>query len=183
MGRRDPARAAMRDAGHCAVARGIVPWARAVDDANRAPPRVTMSSRLNFSSPQKASALRENANWLRTRGVSGVELTLHAAAVVDKVPIYYCENCHFCHTDAELFDVDHFVPDKHFRLGGRVQSSVIPENMAILCKSTARGDLGCNQSKGARLWVPRGRGLAVTRPDLDLNCCPLRDRPFPFSIG
>jgi hypothetical protein len=142
-----------------------------------------VTDRLNFSDPQKQSALRENANWLASHRVDGIDLTLQASALLGTVPIYHCEHCLFCHTDAKYFDVDHFVPDRVFRTSGRTQSSVIPENMAVLCKSSARGDLGCNQSKGANLWVPKARGLAFTKPDLDMNCYPVRARPFPFGVA
>jgi hypothetical protein len=142
-------------------------------------------SRLNFTPAQRASALLENANWLRSHRVDGVSLSLQAEALPASVRIYYCENCMFCHTDVEFFDVDHFVPDAVFRAAGRSSSSVIPENMAVLCKSRPghKGERGCNQCKGGRLWVPAERGLAFTRQDLDLNCFPLRLRPFPFSVS
>jgi hypothetical protein len=61
---------------------------------------------------------------------------------------------------------------------GEARSAVV-----ILCKSTAKNDLGCNQTKGSRLFVPHGRGLAYTRADLDLNWTPIRDRPFPFTAS
>lgn len=141
-----------------------------------------MATRLEFTQAQKDSALEQNALWLRGHRVDGISLTLQAEALPPTLPIYYCENCMFCHTDRTRFDVDHFVPDLVFRSGGRTSSSVIPENMAVLCKSQRGGELGCNQCKGGRLWVPAERGLAFTRQDIDMNCFPLRLRPFPFSV-
>jgi hypothetical protein len=56
-------------------------------------------------------------------------------------------------------------------------------NMVVLCKSQVQGDLGCNQSKGAAMYVPRSRGPAFTRADLDMNCCPVSECPFEFSAA
>lgn len=53
--------------------------------------------------------------------------------------------------------------------------------MMILCKSRQKGDYGCNQSKGARLYVPRQRGLAYKLRAIDMNCYPLKDWPFTWT--
>ena len=140
-----------------------------------------MATRQNFSPEQRASALLENRNWLRDHKVDGVQLTPNGEALRRQGLVYYCENCLFCSTDVARFDVDHFVPDRTFRLYGRHEEARFAVNMAVLCKSREAGELGCNQTKGARLWVPHGRGLAYTRKDEDLNWTPVGDRPFPFS--
>ena len=95
--------------------------------------------------------------------------------------IYYCENCLFCHTDRQFFDVDHLIPDQKFRSWGKHTDAGHSVNMMILCKSRQRGDLGCNQCKGANFYVPRNRGLAFTHRELDMNCFPLRVRPFDWT--
>ena len=87
----------------------------------------------------------------------------------------------FCHTEQRFFDVDHLVPDRSFRLWGIHSEARNPINMVILCKSGQLGDLGCNQSKGSRSFVPDKRGLAYSRRDLDLNCSPLTDRPNEYG--
>ncbi len=137
-----------------------------------------MADRQNFTDLQRDSAFEANAHWLRDHRIDGIQIaipfeSLHAAGL-----IFYCENCLFCHTDRAYFDVDHLVPDRQFKLWDKHAEAKAAENMMILCKSQVRGDFGCNQSKGARLYVPVQRGLAYTRANIDMNCCPLRDRPF-----
>lgn len=141
-----------------------------------------MATRMNFDARQRESAFRENANWLRSRRVDGIELALAYEPLRLEGRVYWCENCGFCHTDQEWFDIDHFVPDREMREGPRHTDAALPENMAVLCKSRNEGDLGCNQSKGARLFVPRDRGLAITHPELDMNCIPVRERPFSLTV-
>ena len=140
-----------------------------------------MATRRNFSPTQKDSALKANAEWLQKHKVDGVQLILAAEPLRAAGQVYYCENCLFCSTDRSHFDVDHLVADRNFRVWGRHDEARMAVNMMILCKSTRQNDLGCNQTKGARLWVPHGRGLAYTRADLDLNWTPVRERPFPFT--
>lgn len=144
-----------------------------------------MATRQNFTAPQRASAYEQNRLWLRDHRVDGVQLTPEGEAQRRLGRVLYCENCLFCSTDEERFDVDHFVPDKVFRDYGIHEEARRPVNMAVLCKSRRghRGELGCNQTKGARLWVPHGRGLAWTRRDEDLNWTPVRERPFPFTAA
>jgi len=137
-----------------------------------------MTVRQNFDPNQRRSALENNAWWLRDHRVDGVELALAFEALRRAGAVYYCENCLFCHTDAAYFDVDHLVPDRDFRVWQKHQDARDPLNMAVLCKSVRAGDRGCNQSKGAKAHVPRDRGLAFSCPDLDMNCVPLRQRPF-----
>jgi hypothetical protein len=136
-----------------------------------------MATRQNFSVPQRDSAFQANSDWLRHHKVSGVDLALAFDPLRKLGQVYYCENCLFCHTDRAYFDVDHLVSDRSFRVWGRHEEARYAGNMVILCKSRERGDLGCNQSKGARMLVPAGRGLAYTRADLDMNCFPVRERP------
>lgn len=137
-----------------------------------------MSSRNNFSKPQRDTALRENARWLQSHRVDGICIALAFEELQRIGVIYYCENCLFCHTESAYFDVDHLVPDKVFRDWEKHSHSTAAVNMMILCKSLQRGNLGCNQSKGGKLYVPTRRGLAFTLRDLDMNCTPLKDRPF-----
>ena len=139
------------------------------------------ATRQNFSLPQRDSAFQANAEWLQHHKVDGVQLTLAAEPLRRQGLVYFCENCMFCSTDRALFDVDHLVADRSFRMWGRHGEARAAITMTILCKSTARGEYGCNQAKGARLYVPHGRGLAYTRADLDLNWTPVRERPFPFT--
>jgi hypothetical protein len=136
-----------------------------------------MATRQNFSSMQRNSAFEANADWLRNHKVSGVDMALAFEPQRKLGQVYYCENCLFCHTDRAYFDVDHLVSDRNFRIWGRHEEARYAGNMVILCKSRERGDLGCNQSKGARMLVPKDRGLAYTRADLDMNCHPIRSRP------
>ncbi|HWA17258.1 MAG TPA: hypothetical protein VG817_12550 [Gemmatimonadales bacterium] len=136
-----------------------------------------MATRQNFSAIQRDSAFEANADWLKNHKVSGIDLALAYEPQRKLGQVYYCENCLFCHTDRSYFDVDHLVSDRNFRVWGRHEEARYAGNMVILCKSRVRGDLGCNQSKGARMLVPPGRGLAYTRADLDMNCFPVRERP------
>ncbi len=137
-----------------------------------------MATRQNFTPAQRQSAFLQNATWLRDHKVSGVDMALSFEHLRQAGRVYYCENCLFCHTSQEYFDIDHLVPDKLFRDWARHGESRLPTNMIVLCKSRQRGDLGCNQSKSSRTLVPRHRGLAYTIPSMDMNCCPVRERPF-----
>ena len=139
-----------------------------------------MATRQNFTEEQKDSARRTNASWLQSRKVEGIELALAYEPLRLQGLVYWCENCGFCHTDRTWFDVDHFVPDRHWREWGIHADGRLAVNMAVLCKSKVAGDLSCNQSKGGRLYVPRNRGLAYTHRDIDMNWVPLEDRPFPL---
>ena len=136
-----------------------------------------MAVRQNFSASQRDSAFETNADWLRHHKVTGVELALAFEPLRRLGQVYYCENCLFCHTDRRYFDIDHLVSDRSFRVWGKHEDARNAINMVVLCKSRERGDLGCNQSKGARMLVPKNRGLAFTRADLDMNCFPVRQRP------
>ena len=136
-----------------------------------------MASRQNFSASQRNSAFDTNGDWLRHHKVTGVELALAFEPLRRLGQVYYCENCLFCHTDRRYFDIDHLVSDRSFRVWGKHEDARNAINMVVLCKSRERGDLGCNQSKGARMLVPKNRGLAFTRADLDMNCFPVRQRP------
>lgn len=140
-----------------------------------------LSVRNNFSKPQRESALRENARWLQTHRVDGVSIAMCFEDLHRTGAIYYCENCLFCHSDTVYFDVDHFVPDRIFRDWGKHSQSTAAVNIMVLCKSLQKGDLGCNQSKGGKLTVPARRGLAFTLRELDMNCEPLKDRPFVWT--
>lgn len=137
-----------------------------------------MSGRNNFTPAQRDSAFFCNADYLRNHSVDGIYIALAYENLHRGGFIYYCENCLFCHNDRSYFDVDHLVPDSLMKHWGKPQQSAVAVNMMILCKSRQSGDLGCNQSKGSRLHVPSKRGLAYTMPALDMNCCPLKDRPF-----
>jgi hypothetical protein len=137
-----------------------------------------MAVRQNFSGTQRESAFRANAEWLRDHRVTGVELALAFESLRRQAKVQYCENCLFCHTDRAYFDIDHLVSDRSFRLWEKHAEARSAVNMVVLCKSRVLGDLGCNQSKGSRLFVPRERGLAFSRPDIDMNCFPVRERPF-----
>jgi hypothetical protein len=138
-------------------------------------------ARQNFTEAQRQSAFEANAKWLRDHRVDGIQLELKAEPLRKRAEVYYCENCLFCHTEQHFFDVDHLVPDRSFRLWGIHSEARNPINMVILCKSGQLGDLGCNQSKGSRSFVPDKRGLAYSRRDLDLNCSPLTDRPNEYG--
>ena len=140
-----------------------------------------MANRQNFSPAQRQSAFEANAHWLRDHRVDGVELALNFDPLRKQGLVYYCENCLFCHTDRAFFDVDHLVSDRNFRIWWKHIEARDPINMVILCKSRERGDLGCNQSKGAKMFVPAERGLAYSRRDLDMNCIPLHDRPNEYG--
>lgn len=141
----------------------------------------SMTNRQNFSKPQRDSAFAANAEWLRDHRVDGVDLSLEYESLRRQGTVYYCENCLFCHTDPAYFDVDHLVADRSFRLWGKHADGRSAVNMVILCKSRRRGDLGCNQCKGAKMFVPTNRGLAITHPELDMNCVPVRERPFEYG--
>jgi hypothetical protein len=131
-----------------------------------------MSKRSEFTSAGKASALRANAA-ANVGNIDGVWISEQWYEQKRAGMIYYCENCKFCHTDPEYFDVDHFVPDQEFKRSGSVNASNVAINMGILCKSQRRGDNGCNQRKGSKLDPPPRSGLAFTRSEIDMNCCPL----------
>jgi len=139
-----------------------------------------MLGRQNFTDAQRKSALAHNAEWLRQHRVTGIEVARAFEPFRARAELYYCENCLFCHTDVKHFDVDHLVPDRNFRIWQKHIEARDPVNMVVLCKSNERGDLGCNQSKGANLFVPPNRGLAFSHPELDMNCFPVRDRPFEY---
>lgn len=138
-------------------------------------------SRRNFTRAQRRSALECNAGWLRGHRVTGVEIALAFEPLRSAGLIYYCENCLFCHTDPQYFDLDHLVPDQTLRLWDAQQQSRIAMNMVILCKSRQEGDLGCNQSKGSGFGVPLNRGLAFSRREEDLNCFPVHARPLEWA--
>jgi hypothetical protein len=140
-----------------------------------------MAKRVNFTEGQRQSAFTHNAAWLRDHKVDGIDIAQNAESLRAAGCVYYCENCLFCHDEQQYFDVDHLVPDQNFKLWGKHLDARAPENMVILCKSLVRGDLGCNQSKWANQRVPRQRGLAYTRSNLDMNCYPVNDRPFEWT--
>ncbi len=140
-----------------------------IDGASRDPGRITR---------QEFGALREEVlrnNRTATIGtVDGVWIIESQQAARMRGEIYYCENCKFCHTEEAFFEVDHLVADKAFR--GTTSASNVLMNAAVLCTSIAKGDRGCNQSKGAREAPLPGAGLAYSRPGLDMNCAPLNIR-------
>lgn len=140
-----------------------------------------MADRMNFTPAQREAAYLANCQHLRTHRVDGVEIALPYDHLRGEGAIYYCENCLFCHTSREFFDVDHLVPDRQFKAWGKHADARDAVNMILLCKSLREGDLGCNQSKGAALYVPKQRGLAYTHPAEDMNCVPLADRPFRWT--
>lgn len=140
-----------------------------------------MANRQNFSQAQRQSTFAANAEWLRDHKVSGVELALAFDPLRRLGQVHYCENCLFCHTDQAYFDIDHLVSDRAFRLWGRHSEARWAVNMVVLCKSRQQGDFGCNQTKSSNMLVPRHRGLAFTRADLDMNCIPVRERPFDWA--
>ena len=139
--------------------------------------------RMNFTPAQKDSAFAANAAWLRRHRVDGVEIAESYQSYRIAGQLYYCENCLFCHTDRNFFDVDHLVPDRSFRIWEKHSDARQPINMLILCKSNVQGDYGCNQSKGARNLVPNHRGLAFRHRDLDMNYVPVQERPFDWSVA
>jgi hypothetical protein len=141
-----------------------------------------MATRQNFSEQQRQSAFAANAMWLRDHRVTGVELALAFEPLRHRAQVYYCENCLFCHSDQAYFDIDHLVPDRSFRIWQKHVDARDPINMVVLCKSTERGERGCNQSKGANLFVPVERGLAYSRQDLDMNCFRLGERPHEYQV-
>jgi hypothetical protein len=113
--------------------------------------------------------------------VDGIAIDARFRHLREEGAVYYCENCLFCHSDRAFFDIDHLVPDRSFREWGKHGDARLPINMVVLCKSIVEGDRGCNQSKGSRTHVPLRRGLAFTRPDLDMNYTPLDQRPFDWA--
>ena len=130
-------------------------------------------ARQEFSDALKDDVFRYNGmNNIGT--VDGVWIIESQQAARLRGEVYYCENCKFCHTDRAFFDVDHLVPDKQMQ--GSHHASNVAINAVILCKSLARGDRGCNQTKGSKNWPPPGAGLAHTRPDDDMNCHPVQTR-------
>jgi hypothetical protein len=137
-----------------------------------------MATRQNFSDAQRQSAFTCNSLWLKEHTVSGIEILPQFEGFRQAGLVIYCENCLFCHTDRQYFDVDHLVPDQKFRIWGKHPEARVPENMMILCKSVKEGDLGCNQCKGSGERVPRHRGLAFTNSSIDMNSVPVHDRPF-----
>lgn len=139
-------------------------------------------TRQNFTKAQRDSAFAANAAWLQRHRVDGVQIIESCESYRQAGQIYYCENCLFCHTDREYFDVDHLVPDRSFRMWEKHADARQPINMIILCKSRVRGDYGCNQSKGSSTLVPQHRGLAFTRADLDMNYVPVHERPFDWAV-
>jgi hypothetical protein len=139
---------------------------------------VAARDRQNFTPEQRRSAFQANARWLSDHNVDGIWIAEGYEHLRRSGLICYCENCLFCHTDQSYFDVDHLVPDSQFKAWGKHVEARDSINMVILCKSIEKGSLGCNQCKNASLWVPRLRGLAFTRQVLDMNCYPLKDRPF-----
>jgi hypothetical protein len=141
-----------------------------------------LATRQNFSAPQRESAFRANAEWLAKHRVTGVELALSFEPLRHQAKVYYCENCLFCHSDQQYFDIDHLVPDRNFRLWQKHVDARHAVNMVVLCKSVEKGDLGCNQSKGAKLFVPVERGLALSRSEIDMNCFPFRHRPKEYEV-
>jgi hypothetical protein len=137
-----------------------------------------MAKRMNFTEAQRQSAFDCYAQYLMRYTVDGILIQEAFEHLRQQGRIYYCQNCLFCHTDQIYFDVDHLVPDRSFRLWGKHPHARDPVNMIILCKSRQKGDLGCNQSKGANNNVPKRRGLAFTHPNDDMNCYPVMQRPF-----
>lgn len=129
-------------------------------------------ARQEFSKTLKDLTFENNARDL-IRGVSGVNINETSQADRLAGRVYYCENCKFCHTDRMYFDIDHLVPDAQMRGSG---PSNVWHNAIVLCKSYEAGARGCNQTKGGRNWPPPNAGLARTRPELDLNWTPMRDR-------
>jgi hypothetical protein len=136
------------------------------------------ATRQNFTKLQRDSAFDRNREWLQKSRVDGIEIALNYEHLRTQGKIIYCENCLFCHEDEAFFDVDHLVPDKKFLLWGKHAEARAPVNMIILCKSQVKGDLGCNQSKWMNDYVPPMRGLAWTRCLIDMNCYPIKSRPF-----
>jgi hypothetical protein len=132
-----------------------------------------MTTRQNFSDPMRDEIFKWNACDL-IHHVSGIEIVEKHIPDQKAGRIYFCENCKFCHTDRMYFDIDHLVPDKHFRGTGRLSN--IPLNGIVLCKSYEKGARGCNQTKGSRYWPPPNAGLARTRKDLDMNWMPMHLR-------
>ena len=137
-----------------------------------------MATRQNFDQQQREFAYEANARWLKQHRVDGIMIALEFESLRTGGLIFYCENCLFCHTDRAYFDVDHLVPDRQFKVWQKHIQAKASENMMILCKSLKKGDYGCNQCKGAKLYVPVDRGLAYKLRTIDMNCCPLKDRPF-----
>ena len=140
-----------------------------------------MSGRQNFKKFQRQSAFTCIKEWLRARNVTGIQIEEKYRGLLRVGLIIFCENCLFCHTDEAFFDIDHLVPDSLFKIWGVHERAGLALNMAVLCKSRAKGDLGCNQSKGANFYVPKGRGLAYTKRHVDMNCMPVECRPFDFA--
>ena len=139
------------------------------------------TDRMNFNEAQRLAAFECNAMWLKDHDVDGVFIALAYEGLRRKGQIYYCENCLFCHTDRNYFNVDHLVPDLRFKQWGKHHLARDARNMAILCYSRQKRDYGCNQSKSANYYVPRRRGLAFSHPEIDMNCYPVSERPFEWA--
>ncbi|RPJ55395.1 MAG: hypothetical protein EHM23_26345 [Acidobacteria bacterium] len=134
-----------------------------------------MARQGNFADYSRESAYEHN-RLANVGSVSGVWISEEHQGARLRGEIYYCENCKFCHTDRQYFDVDHLVPLAEFRASGSQSAPHIALNTQVLCKSLKKGDGGCNQRKGSRLHPPRGAGLAFSCPDIDMNCMPLHLR-------
>ena len=127
-------------------------------------------SRQNFIPAQRDAVLKWNATEL-IHVVSGIMIDERYIAEKQRGRIMFCENCKFCQTDRQYFDVDHLVPDVQMQGTGRPSNILL--NAIVLCKSYEKGARGCNQTKGGRFFPPPNAGLARTRPELDLNYMPM----------
>ena len=140
-----------------------------------------MATRQNSPNGSASRPSRRTRCALRDHRVPGSNWRWRSNAST-RAQVYYCENCLFCHSDQAYFDIDHLVPDRNFRIWQKHVDARDPINMVVLCKSTERGERGCNQSKGANLFVPVERGLAYSRQDLDMNCFRLGERPHEYQV-
>jgi hypothetical protein len=138
-----------------------------------------MATRQNFSEQQRQSAFAANAMWLRDHRVTGVELALAFEPLRHRAQVYYCENCLFCHSDQAYFDIDHLVPDRSFRIWQKHVDARDPINMVVLCKSTERGERGCNESRGELVYSQEQD--FYSRQDLDELLPPGR-RPHEYQV-